>query len=866
MPPTPRPSGIVPTLTALPRGIGAGLTEIGAFGADTIKAFGDVVGGYTSQTDPSLLLDPEAAAKRYAAGAGARADIQSGAAFSSEVGSALYGVSAGMAPNPQSANAAEQILFGLSKGLTKAVGLTVASGNPFVGATLTGASEGETEAEKLKREGVDIGTRTAVGAVAGAGAALGVAAPIAGRSIASTAALVAAGGPGAFVAQNAAIRAILNNAGYDQQSTTYDPFDPVGLAVSTLIPATFGALHYRATRGAAPARVADPAAARDLVQMGGNERRALRYNDARLDAYAAQVEQANNLPAGLLNAIKNAGERSNSDQVSSANARGVMQFIDATWRAYGRGDPTDPVNSIDAAGRYFADLGRRYNGDWRAAITEYNGGVEQARRVAAGGQPSARETINYLQRVEQHLADRGADEAMQGMRPTQDQVDAARVAQNRQILEESNLGNPDDFDALAANLAAFQRAQDQAGSGLRVDVSDLVSPTDARQAEILDAFIGRMETTRAELVGESGGSAEPGTIVELRRQLADLEARQPNLDEITAAMQPRRTYEVTRTRAAREQAQIARNAEAEFRSQTEARDQQINRLRGLIDQNARAEEARGSLAMLDRQLKGARTERSAIDSPGTPRGSIADAAARYASGERATIPERPLAVGDFGPIHENYRGDAQGAIARLMKDQNGEATAALFHPEVGDIDLVWGTPPQGKRPGTGLAKIVVKHPEVLDDLQGLLSRLKKDKANSGLNRVRLSDENGQAVVSLDWKGKPKKWLLTAYEKEGAGSGTSLDTVAAKPSGDTASLGTGDSRIGEGAAESKSAADALLAERPDMPVAALEADEGGSRTMSYAEAVEAAQAEIARDLELAPLMRVAANCFIANGAD
>ena len=55
--------------------------------------------------------------------------------------------------------------------------------------------------------------------------------------------------------------------------------------------------------------------------------------------------------------------------------------------------------------------------------------------------------------------------------------------------------------------------------------------------------------------------------------------------------------------------------------------------------------------------------------------------------------------------------------------QGGEAVAALHHPEVGDIDLIWGKEGTGKSDGYGLAKLVKYHPEVVDDLQGIYMRL-----------------------------------------------------------------------------------------------------------------------------------------------
>lgn len=131
----------------------------------------------------------------------------------------------------------------------------------------------------------------------------------------------------------------------------------------------------------------------------------VKYNDPRLDQFANVVEQRYNLPPDLLVAIKNAGERSNTGQVSPAGAKGVMQFIDKTRKAYPH-DPNNPFASIDAAGKYFADLMKRYDGDVKAAVTEYNGGIVQARRVRKGGTPTATETINYLARIKSFMEKR----------------------------------------------------------------------------------------------------------------------------------------------------------------------------------------------------------------------------------------------------------------------------------------------------------------------------------------------------------------------------------------------------------------------------------------------------------------------------
>ena len=110
-----------------------------------------------------------------------------------------------------------------------------------------------TAAEDLAEHGVDQATRAKVGAVAGVMNAAGVLLPVAGSTLAQTAALVAVGGPASFMAQQLATREILRSANYGAIAEQYDPLDPVGLAVATLIPAGFAAYAKRGGFSARPA-------------------------------------------------------------------------------------------------------------------------------------------------------------------------------------------------------------------------------------------------------------------------------------------------------------------------------------------------------------------------------------------------------------------------------------------------------------------------------------------------------------------------------------------------------------------------------------------------------------------------------------
>lgn len=614
LPPTPVSGfSVWRTIKAPVTGAAAGAVEAGGFGADVIGAFGTVQAAYGAQADPSLLLSPDEMKQRRDAGEEARQHVASGEAFSTEAGSGLRVTARGLMPDPATSNAVENTLFSVSRGLTKALGYGIAA-TPVVGATLFGADEALTEADKLKAEGVDIGTRTKVGAVTGAFAGAGLVLPVAGRTVAQTAALVVAGGPASFVAQQAASRAILQNADYTKIADRYDPFDPVGLAVSTLIPAGFGAWATRGARNAPkPAAGADVAASRALVEMGGNERKALRYNDPRLDAYAVTAAQREGIPPEALLAIKNAGERSGSSAATSpVGAKGIMQFMDPTWAQYGRGDVRDPVANIDGAARYMKALIDQYGGDVRAAIAHYNGGGKAGEAVRAGKAAPSAETRAYLERTDRFMAEHAGDTAGRAAANDPDAQAAARVQMVRDVVDSWNLKDPADVAAAQDHLHAIVRASDQIGAGNRVDVSDTVQWDTLQQTRMLDDMVGRLEAARTDLLPEAGQAAEPGAIRQIRQELDDLRRATPDTGE--EAMRARaKELQGGEGRLSYKEALSA--ARKEITAQASEHGARIERLEQQLEANRGAEQASQQLRALDEQIGGVKAARAALDAP-----------------------------------------------------------------------------------------------------------------------------------------------------------------------------------------------------------------------------------------------------------
>lgn len=164
-----------------------------------------------------------------------------------EISRSFRNTAADYLADPATAHGAQVAVSELFRVGSKAVTAAAVLG-PVPGAIVSGLEEGFTTSEKLARQGVDLETRTAVGAVTAAVQAGTFALPVAGKTWPQTIGLALAGGPGGYVGQQAATRYILQQADYTLLADQYDPFDPVGLTAATVLPLGFGALGMRAAR------------------------------------------------------------------------------------------------------------------------------------------------------------------------------------------------------------------------------------------------------------------------------------------------------------------------------------------------------------------------------------------------------------------------------------------------------------------------------------------------------------------------------------------------------------------------------------------------------------------------------------------
>jgi hypothetical protein len=212
------------------------------------------------------------------------------------------------------------------------------------------------------------------------------------------------------VAQNAATKAILDNAGYKDIANQYNPFDPVGLTVSTLVPTAFGAaaLRMRAGRG-------EPAK-----------------------------------PAGALN--------TEADVKQSVQLTPAEQATSDAFEA-------SPANLAELRGA----IAKEKNPANRALLQ-----AELAKQEAAAAHGEIRSAI------EQHP----------------EIVDAARVKQVADTMDAQRLTRDGDLAGMALHQDALARAQDQINAGEKVSVADMLADRELdpqRVTEARDRLLGPLE-------------------------------------------------------------------------------------------------------------------------------------------------------------------------------------------------------------------------------------------------------------------------------------------------------------------------------------------------------------------------------------
>jgi soluble lytic murein transglycosylase-like protein len=127
------------------------------------------------------------------------------------------------------------------------------------------------------------------------------------------------------------------------------------------------------------------------VPTGSADRR------AELWPHVQQAALANGLDPELVDLVIRMESGYNPRAVSPKGARGVMQLLPSTARAYGVADIFNPKENIRGGIRYLRDLLGRFDSDVRLALAAYNAGPEAVEKH--GNVPPYEETRNYVNAI-----------------------------------------------------------------------------------------------------------------------------------------------------------------------------------------------------------------------------------------------------------------------------------------------------------------------------------------------------------------------------------------------------------------------------------------------------------------------------------
>ncbi|MBX0487881.1 hypothetical protein I9726_06185 [Campylobacter coli] len=160
---------------------------------------------------------------------------------------------------------------------------------------------------------------------------------------------------------------------------------------------------------------------------------------------------------------------------------------------------------------------------------------------------------------------------------------------------------------------------------------------------------------------------------------------------------------------------------------------------------------------------------------------ILNAKKKTYKGKKADIPdlmrfriEKELniqALKEFGKNYAEYYHDGKGALQKLLIEKQGQVAGAFHRKDLGDIDLVWGDGNFGlshivnRREEDfikqGLNKIEAKN-KALNFIKEIENIINNGNVKKGNNRAFIDVKNSRVMVALDYKGKDKKWIITAY--------------------------------------------------------------------------------------------------------
>ncbi|EHN6894261.1 DEAD/DEAH box helicase family protein [Campylobacter upsaliensis] len=127
---------------------------------------------------------------------------------------------------------------------------------------------------------------------------------------------------------------------------------------------------------------------------------------------------------------------------------------------------------------------------------------------------------------------------------------------------------------------------------------------------------------------------------------------------------------------------------------------------------------------------------------------------------------------EFGVNFEGFKG--KEAINKLLEEQRGQVAGAFYKEGLGEIDLVWGDENFGlrhilERRKEDFIKQGLDENEALERALEFVKKIpqiiEQGEVKVGVNRAFVDTKDDRALIALDYKGKDKKWVITAYKMD-----------------------------------------------------------------------------------------------------